>query len=398
MIPPAGSRDGRRATADGAARRRIAFLAWRDVSHPEGGGSELFVQRVAEYLAQHGWDVTICAAAHGNAPDDELRGGVRMRRRGGRLTVYLRGLAYLWTKAGRGTDVVVDVQNGVPFFSPLARRRGIVNLVHHVHQEQWQIIYPGTAGRIGWWLESRLAPWLYRHHQYVTVSEATRRDLVALGIERGRISIVHNGIDMPHPARLRDRADAPTVCALGRLVPHKQVEHALVVLAHLRSTMPDCRLEIIGDGWWRERLCDLTRELDIEDAVRFHGVVTDLERAAILDEAWVLLAPSVKEGWGIAIMDAAARGVPAIAYRSAGGVCESIVDGGTGWVVDDLDELEKRTEELLRDAALRQRMGSDARSRAATFTWHDTGLHFAQTVERLFAGPRPDDRLAGSRR
>src|SRR5437867_192520 len=91
---------------------RIAFLVWRDTAHPEGGGSELFVERVAEWLAAQGHDVTVACAAHRNANRDELRNGVRFRRRGGRLTVYPRGLAYLLGRSGRHNDVVVDVQNG----------------------------------------------------------------------------------------------------------------------------------------------------------------------------------------------------------------------------------------------------------------------------------------------
>ena len=369
----------------GARSRSLAFLVWRDTNHPEGGGSELYVERVAEWLAHAGWDVTIACAAYPGAMRDEVRNGVRFRRRGGRLTVYLHGLAYLLGRRGRQTNVVVDVQNGVPFFSPLVRRRTIVALVHHVHREQWQIIYPGPIGQFGWWLESWLAPRLYRGRQYVTVSEASRRDLIRLGVDADRIEVVHNGIDAPHPQHLQSRASAPTICVLGRLVPHKQVEHALEVAARTRAAIPDLCLDVIGDGWWRAPLEARTAELGIGDLVTFHGAVSDARRNAILDRAWILLVPSVKEGWGIAIMEAAARGVPALAYASAGGVCESIVAGETGWLVEDLDGLEKRTEELLTDHVLRVWMGTNARERAAGFDWRTTGRRFARVLDRVLA-------------
>jgi glycosyltransferase involved in cell wall biosynthesis len=364
-----------------SAARSIAFLVWRDTAHPEGGGSELFVERVAEQLAAQGWDATICCASYPGAIADEIRNGVRVRRRGGRLTVYLHGLAYLLGRRGRCTEVVVDVQNGVPFFAPLVRRRGVVALVHHVHRAQWQIIYPGLVGHFGWWIESRLAPRLYRGRPYVTVSEASRRDLVALGVAVDEVQVVHNGIDVPHPEHLRPRAAVPTICVLGRLVPHKQVEHVLEVVATARPAIPDLHVDVVGDGWWRERLETRAAELSVTDVVTFHGSVSDGDRDALLDRAWTLLAPSVKEGWGIAIMEAAARGVPAIAYRSAGGGCESILDGETGWLVDDLDGLAKRTEELLADRPLRDWMGANARVRAAEFTWSATGQRFAALLE-----------------
>lgn len=354
----------------------MTFLVWRDTGHPDGGGSELFVERVAAHLAGQGWDVTLCCAKYPGAPSDEVRDGVRVRRRGGRLTVYPHGLAYLLTRRGRGSDVVVDVQNGIPFFSAAVRRRPVVVLVHHVHREQWQIIYPGTFGRFGWWVESRIGPRLYRGHPYVTVSDASRRDLVQLGVRPESISVVHNGIDVPHPKQRQPRGQTPTICVLSRLVAHKQVEHALEVAQRVRATVPDVRLEVVGDGWWRDRLEAHADKLGVRDIVTFHGHVSDEERDAVLDRAWVLLAPSVKEGWGIAIMEAAARGVPAIAYASAGGVCESIVDGMTGWLVDDVTGIAKRTEELLTDRLLRDWMGANARDRAAEFDWRATGTRF----------------------
>jgi glycosyltransferase involved in cell wall biosynthesis len=361
-------------------RPSIAFLVWRDTRHPEGGGSELYVERVAEHMAAAGWDATIVCASYAGAPAYEHRDGVTYRRGGGRLTVYLHGLAYLLGRRGRRTDVVVDVQNGVPFFSPMVRRHGVVALVHHVHREQWQIIYPGARGRIGWWLESRVAPRLYRRIPYVTVSEATKSELVALGVDRDRISIVHNGLDFPAPTRLYDRADAPTICVLGRLVPHKRVEHALDAVAALRPSIPNVRLEVIGSGWWRDHLETYARALGVSDAVTFHGGVSDAERDAILDRSWLMLVPSVKEGWGIAVMEAASRGVPAIGYRSAGGVGESIIEGETGWLAEDSDELVKRADELLTDHELRARMSEAATLHAARFDWASTGERFGAVL------------------
>ena len=336
---------------------------------------------MAGFLAGEGWEVTICAAAYEGAAAHEYRAGVHIRRSGGRLGVYVHGLAYLLGR-GRRCDVVVDVQNGLPFFSPLVRRRGIVNLVHHVHREQWQIIFPGRVGHVGWWIESSLAPWLYRRHQYVTVSDATRRELTALGVAHDRIAVVHNGLDDPTPTVRAERSGRPTICLLGRLVPHKQVEHALEVAARLLPIVPDLRVEVVGEGWWHGALAQRTAELGLADVVTFHGHLSDEQRDVVLDRSWVMLAPSIKEGWGIAIMEGAAHGVPAIAYATAGGVCESIVDGETGWLVADRAELQKRTEELLTDHVLRRWMQDNARSRAAGFHWDESARQFAELVTR----------------
>lgn len=364
----------------------MAFLVWRDTGHPEGGGSEVFVQRIAESMVDAGWDATIQCAAYDGAAADEQRNGVHYRRRGGRLSVYLHGLAYLLSPAGRRTDVVVDVQNGLPFFSALVRRRPVVVLVHHVHHEQWQIIYPGVRGHVGWWLESKLAPRLYRRRRYVTVSDASRADLIALGVDADRIDIVHNGIDAPQVLTVPP-APTPTLCVLGRLVPHKQFEHALETLARLRDSVPGLTLDVIGEGWWHDELARFAAERSVTDRVRFHGRVDDVTRDELLCRSWVMIAPSVKEGWGIAIMEAAAHGVPTVAYRSAGGVTEAIVDGRTGWLADDLDDLVKRVEELLLDDTLRTAMGRAAAERAAEFDWTASGRRFRGYLDAALGGP-----------
>ncbi|HEY7047685.1 MAG TPA: glycosyltransferase family 4 protein [Jatrophihabitantaceae bacterium] len=368
--------------ADRAARRvRTIFLVWRDTRHPDGGGSELYVERMASWLAANGHDVTIVCAAHPNAPRDEIREGVRFRRRGGRLTVYARALAFLLTRAGRRADVVVDVQNGIPFFSALVRRRPVFVLVHHVHREQWQIIYPGWPGRVGWWLESRVAPRVYRRCPYVTVSDATVSDLAELGVAPTRIRVVRNGIDLPQPSGGGPRSARPTVCVLSRLVPHKQIEHALQAMARLQSRLPGLRLEVIGDGWWRPNLEEHARQLGVADIVRFHGHVDNRTRDAVLNRAWVLLAPSVKEGWGIAIVEAAAHGLPAVAYLSGGGVRESILNGETGLLADGFDDLVAATARLLTDDQLRTRMGEAARQRATEFDWPSSAAKLRELLE-----------------
>jgi glycosyltransferase involved in cell wall biosynthesis len=367
------------AESEGTDHRRVAITMWRDSTHPEGGGSEVYVEHMAEHLAAEGWTVTIVCSAHRNAPRDEVRCGVSYRRRGGRGTVYLRALQYLVTYKGRSADLVIDVQNGLPFFSPLVRSAPILVVVHHVHREQWRIVYPGLRGRFGWWLESSVAPRLYARRQYVTVSTSSASDLIDLGVRPAQLEVIHNGIDVPHPSGLGPKSAEPVLCVLGRLVPHKRVEHAFDVLARLRGEFPTLRVEVIGDGWWRTNIEQRARDLGVDDIVDFLGHVTVEARDAALDRAWMMIAPSVKEGWGIAIMEAAARAVPTIAYSSAGGVRESILDGITGILVDDdLESLVAAVRRLLSDQPLRFQMGSAARARATSFDWSSSMAKFAE--------------------
>jgi glycosyltransferase involved in cell wall biosynthesis len=363
---------------------RIAFLTWRDTTHPDGGGSEVFVEAVGRELVRRGHEVTLLCARHPGAARREVRDGVHLRRLGGRLTVYLWGLGWL-IRHGREVDVVVDVVNGLPFASPLVRRRGVVALVHHVHAEQWRIIYPGLAGRIGWFVESRIVPLLYRGRPFLTVSDASARDLAAIGVAPASITVVRNGLAAV-PARVTDESPTPRLAVLSRLVPHKQIEHALVAVGRLAEEFPDVHLDVVGDGWWHDQLVAAAAGLGVSDRVTFHGRVSDARRDELVGAAWVMVMPSVKEGWCLAITESGAQGTPSVAYAHAGGVTESVHDQETGRLVVDLDDLVTTVADLLRHSTERHAMGSAARMMARTLTW-EACAERVETVLRASGAP-----------
>lgn len=344
----------------------VLLVNWRDTTNPEGGGSERYVEEVARGLAVLGWSVTVLCAAYPGSPREARRDNVRYLYRGTKVTVYLRGL--LHTLLSR-PDRVVDVQNGLPFFTRFVRRTGVVVLVHHVHQEQWPVVYPGWRGRLGWWLESRVAPRLYRDCSYVTVSSASRDELHGLGVRA--VEVIHNGTD-PAPPRQRQRAAVPTVVCVGRIVPHKQVEHAVDAIAEARLTLPSAQLVVVGSGWWEESLRSYVVERGLEDAVEFRGHVSEADKHAAYDEAWVLALPSLKEGWGLVVGEAAGHGVPAVAYRSAGGPTESVHDGHSGVLVDTAEEFTATITALLQDQTARNALSAGATATAGQFTWTAT--------------------------
>jgi glycosyltransferase involved in cell wall biosynthesis len=360
----------------------VLFVNWRDVTHPEGGGSERYVHRIAEGLAASGLRVSMFCAAHDRAPAEETVGGVRVVRRGGRLGVYPRALLHVLRHRPR---VVVDVQNGLPFGSSLVTRRPVVVLVHHVHREQWPIVFGKVGGAIGWWIESVLAPRIYRGSRYVTVSRATAEELGTLGIAADRVSVVPNGVEPP-PAVATGRSAAPRLVVLGRLVPHKRVVHAVEVLARLRDRWPGLRLSIVGEGWWEGELRARAEALGVAELVEFHGFLDEQAKHEELARAWIQLCPSVKEGWGLVVTEAGGHQVPTVGYRSAGGLRESILDGGTGVLVDDLDELTEAVDRLLADGATRRRMGEAAARHAAGYSWAASVSGFAGVLSAAVRG------------
>jgi len=346
----------------------VVILNWRDTGHPEGGGSERYVETVAAGLAAGGHKITLFCAAYPGAPPHELRAGVRIVRAGGKLTVYAQALRALRTGRLGRPDVIVDVQNGLPFWSRLVTRVPVVVLVHHVHREQWRVIYGPVMAGLGWWLESRLAPRVYRRSRYVAVSEVTRTELATLGVDRDRSTVIRNGMLIPPPTT-SGREVTPRICVLGRLVPHKRVEHVFDTALRLQARWPKLRVAVVGDGWWARELRDRARQLGLGQVVEFLGYVDEQRKHEELARAWLLAAPSMKEGWGLVVVEAATHQVPTVGYRDAGGLSESVVDGQTGLLVDDLDGFVDAVARLIEDADTRRRMGSAAAARASSFHW-----------------------------
>lgn len=371
--------------------RHIVMFSWRDTTNPEGGGAELYLERVAAGLVDQGARVTIYCAEHGLAPRDEVRDGIRFVRRGSKMGIYVRGLLLLATRRFGKVHAVVDVQNGLPFFTRLGTRAPIIVLVHHVHREQWPVVYPGLFGRIGWLIERRVAPRLYRGCQYVAVSTATRDELAEQGVASDYIAVVHNGTD-PAPVIDRAKTEHPSICVVSRLVPHKQVEHAIDVWEELRRTRPDVTLTIAGSGWWEHELTDYAARAlarhgltDADRAIVFEGHVSEERKHEIYAESWVMALPSLKEGWGLVVGEAGMHGTPTVAYHSAGGTQESIEHEGSGLLALDKDEFHVQLQTILEDAELRARLAEGARELSHRFTWERAQQAFGTVVSEVLA-------------
>ena len=365
---------------------RVLFLSWRDHHHPEAGGAEKYLTEVAEGLSGRGHQVTIRTAAYPGGLPDEVVHGVAYSRRGGHYGVFPRALAS--QVAGRQrADVIVDVQNGMPFLSPLAGRTRVINLVHHVHKEQWPMVFGQRAAGVGWALESRVAPRVYAGSEYVAVSASTRAELVSLGVDADRITVIHNGTDVLADPDAR-RSPTPLVTVLGRLVPHKRVELALDALAELGPQFPGLRLDVVGSGWWGPQLEEYAALLGVSGQVTFTGQVSEAEKHRLLAESWVLAFPSIKEGWGLVVVEAGVHGTPSVAFREAGGLRDSIRDGETGLLCGEGGAaLTAALRSVLADPALRDRLGEAAAAWVSRFRWSQT----IDAWERLLVGPGAPD-------
>jgi glycosyltransferase involved in cell wall biosynthesis/O-antigen/teichoic acid export membrane protein len=367
-----------------AAPRHILLLTDRDWTHPQGGGTGTNLYGQVTRWVAWGHTVTVVAGAYdGCEPVSTPHERLTIHRMGTRLTVF--GRAALATRRGIGADadVVLEVVNGIAFFTPLWwwLRPPCVTLVHHVHQEHY-VTELGVQGRMAALALERLPLAALYRRPVLTISQAARDDLVALGVPDERITVTYLGVDASGIPAV-DRAPTPRLLYLGRLKAYKRIEHVLDAL----EAVPGATLDIAGDGDHREALEAEIDRRALTGRVTLHGHVSEETKQQLYDQAWVSLTASSAEGWCLTVMEAALRGTPTAALR-VGGLPESIVDGQTGLLADTPQELARHVADLCADQALRERLGEAARERAQRFTWEETSRANLDVLEAAVTAPR----------
>jgi len=213
---------------------------------------------------------------------------------------------------------------------------------------------------------------------------------VARGFDAGQIRVIENGVDLDHYSpRAGARFDVPTILYLGRIKRYKRVDLIVRAFVQVRAQVPQARLIIAGTGDAAAEIRQLASDLGIADAVEMPGFVPEERKLELMRGAWVHALTSPKEGWGIANLEAAACGTATVASNSPG-LRDSVRDGETGFLVPhgELGPLAERITAILRDPALRDRLGEAARRFALEYSWENAAVrmeHFLESVRQKAA-------------
>jgi L-malate glycosyltransferase len=237
---------------------------------------------------------------------------------------------------------------------------------------------------------SALSRWKYRQVDcFICASDAIRQMLVGDGVPEMRAVTVHEGIDLGHveaapPAKLHEELwlphHAPLVGNVAALVPHKGQRHLIEAAMLVLPQVPDARFILAGEGELRPALERQIREHHLEKHVLLVGFRPDV---LSLHKAFdIFVMSSLTEGLGTSLLDAMACGKPIVA-TTAGGIPEVVVDGETGCLVAPRDHegMARAIVSLLKDEALRRRMGEAGRTRARV---HFSAERMVQDTLRVY--------------
>lgn len=297
---------------------RILILNWRDRANPRAGGAEVYTEGFANVLGRRGHDVTLFTSNFDGASSSE-EGEVAIIRRGTRFSVYRKARQFLKETDG-SFDVIIDEVNTRPFFAHRHSNTPAIALIHQIAREVWFYEAPLPLALAGRFLLEPIWLHRYRGRPVLTDSRSSAESLRTYGID-GATPLPMGAIPNADFAPLGKHPQ--TAIFVARLVKSKRPDHVLEAFTIVRRECPSAKLWMVGDGPEMNRL-----RARAGAGVEFFGRVTRERRDELMSSASVLLATSVREGWGLTVSEASVLGTPTIGYSSPGLVDSIPASGG----------------------------------------------------------------------
>lgn len=360
----------------------VLFLNFKDIHHPQAGGAEEYIFNIGKWMIRRGYRVIVYCPRFPGSKSHEIVDGVEIYRIGTQMLTYALFPIWYFLAFRQRCRVIVDAENGIPFFARLiAFRRKTVLLLHHYHGDVLLQELPFPLGRLAYILERWLMPLVYRKCAAVAVSPSTRNEFVKIGFDPRAIRVVYCGVTQPQTTHY-DKFPDPTVCYFGRLKKYKNIDVLMEIFKRVQTRVPSARLLVAGRGAtgpYREKAA----ALGIEPSVSFIENPDEEQKYSILGRSWIFASCSKKEGWSITVIEANSVGTPAVGFAVPGFV-DSIQEGLNGKLARD----EQDFSEILTGFLTRPPQ-SDPRiiEYAAQFTWERAGADMADIIDELVAVP-----------
>jgi colanic acid/amylovoran biosynthesis glycosyltransferase len=204
----------------------------------------------------------------------------------------------------------------------------------------------------------------------IVVSRDMQRQLIQLGAPSEKIFINPYGVVVSQFNGANPAVAKPIFVSVGRFVDKKAPHLTIIAFSRVLEAYPEAKLIMIGDGPLQEACQQLTRALDISDAVEFRGVCVHDQVAAEMQLGRAFVQHSIKTSYGdsegtpVAVLEASAAGLPVVATRHAG-IMDVILDGETGLLVEegDIQGMAEAMSQLIQNPSLAARFGKNGRER-----------------------------------
>ena len=356
--------------------QNILWLSWRDIKNPDAGGAEKVSIETASRFVRDDADVTIFTSRFKKAKSEEIIKGVKIIRRGNRLTCRFWALFY-YLNHRNAFDLIIDEINTIPFFSIFYAKDKTITLIHQLAREFWFSQTPWPISLIGYRLEP-FALKLYKDRPTIVVSRSTENDLEKLGFEK--LKIVREGLDFkPQYPNSKENL----ILFIGRLIEPKGPRDAITAFRKISNLIPGSKLVIIGRGdpVFTASLKLQVKDLSLKNKVKFTDFIPESEKINYLSKAKIVLIPSIREGWGLVATETNALGAVPIAYNVPG-LRDSIKNRKTGILTKtNPQSLAEAAIKIMKDNLLRNRISRTGYEWSKEFSWENCYQDFRNFIE-----------------
>lgn len=359
---------------------RILILNWRDIKNPRSGGAEILTHEMAKYWVKIGHHVTSFSSAFPGSLSLEIVDNVEIVRQGhpdARFlfsSVHFQAFLY-YLKNAKKFDVVIDEIHGIPFFTPWYVKAKRIVLICEVAGDLWQKMFGPFFGAIGRLIEKFYLKVTYKNATFLTISNSTREALLKEGV-RGDVTVLPMGLSFPNGInKIWNKEKKPTLIYVGRLSKSKGIEDAILALSEISKNYKEVKFWVVGSGEkeYLEYLKKMAKKNNVEEKIKFFGFVSQMKKFELMAKAHVLVAPSMKEGWGLTVPEAGRVGTPAVGY-DVEGLREVILNERTGYLTshNNSHELAQNISKMLSDRISYQRLSRTAKNLSLSYNWENT--------------------------
>lgn len=367
---------------------KILILNWKDIKNPDVGGAEIILYEFAKRLVKDGHKVIWFCRRFRDCAKKEVIDGIEVIRRGNKLTTYLEAWKY-YASLKPKPDKVIDSINTICWQTPLyVEKSRRIAYVNQLAKEVFFYELPQPVSSLAYHIEN----WEYKTYKttrFLCYSKSVKEDLKKMGIPSHNISVFSLGIDHNRYV-VGEKSKTPLFVFVARLVRMKRADLCIEAIREIRKKYNEIKLVIVGYG---------PQENDIKKLIKKYGLQKNVflvnknnlyfdknekdVKVKLLQQAWALLLPSVKEGWGMVVTEAAACGTPAI-VTDVSGLRDSVVNQKTGLVISSNpqpEELSKKIFEMIENQQLRERLSTNAIRWASSFSWEKSYKEFVKFIE-----------------
>ena len=309
----------------------ILVFSWRDPKHPLAGGAEQSMHEHMKGWVEAGHNVTLFSSKNNNLNREEILDNVKIIRDGNQyLGVQINAFFYYF-KNKNNIDFVVDQFHGIPFFTPLYSSKPKLAVLQEVTKEVWfknPLKFPLNLiiGFLGY-ISEPLIFLFYKNTNFMVGSNSARKDLIKFGIKVENVTIVPHGVILPEIIPDHKITKDKVITFLGTLSEDKGIHDALKTFKILNKT-GNYEFWVIGKYETKSYFDKIKSEVQ-EIKVKFWGRVNEEQKFDLLSKTFLLINPSIREGWGLVNIEANVVGTPVVAYPSQG-LVDSVKDGVSG--------------------------------------------------------------------